>query len=71
MTRQLLSNTNYLTDCNKTSDLVLLRLILLKNDKDFILVTPSSRQAQEFSNDLVLPSIILTKYVQKLKYPRT
>ena len=56
--RQLLSNTNYLTDCNETLDLVFLKLALHKNDKDFILVTPSGREARDFSNDLILSSAI-------------
>ena len=45
ITRQLILNTNYLTDCNETLDLVFLRLALYKDDKDFILVTLSGRQA--------------------------
>ena len=53
MTRQLLSITKNLTDCNGTLDLVFLRIAFHKNDKNFILVTPSGRQARDFSNDLV------------------
>ena len=53
MTQKLLSNTNYLKDCNETLDLLFLRLALHKNDNHFIFVTPSGRQARDFSNDLV------------------
>ena len=53
MMRKLLSNTNCLKDCREIVDLVFLRLALLKNDKDFILITPFGRQAQDFSNDIV------------------
>ena len=53
MTRQLLLNTNYSIDCNETWDLVFLKMALHKNEKDLILVTPSGRQAWDFSNDLV------------------
>ena len=56
MMRQLLFNSNYLTDCKANLDLVFLRLTLHKNDKDFILMTPSGRQARDFSNDLVFLS---------------
>ena len=58
MTRQLVSNTNYLIYCNETKDLVFLRLALHNNDKDFILVTPSVRQARDFSNSIVYMEII-------------
>ena len=53
MTRQLLSDTNYLTDYYKTLDSVFLRLPLHKYDKDFIWVTPSGHQDWDYSNDLV------------------
>ena len=53
MMSQLLSNTSYVTDWNETLDLVFLRLALDKNDKDFMLVTPSGRHARDFSNDLL------------------
>ena len=69
MTQQLLSNTNYLTDCNKTLDLVFLKLALHKNNKNFILVTPTRRQARDFSNDLVQTDRVKNKtlfYVQEI-----
>ena len=52
MTRQLLLNTNFLIDCSETLDLEFLRLTLHRNDKDFILITPSDRQVRDFSKDL-------------------
>ena len=58
-TQQLLSNTNYLTDSNETLELVFLRLAVHKNDKNFILVTPFDRQAQDFSKDLVFPNVYM------------
>ena len=54
MTRQLLSNKNYLTDSNEILDPIFLRLTLYKDDKDFIIVTLSYHQAQDFSNDLIM-----------------
>ena len=54
--RKLLSNTNYLTDCNKTLDFVFSTIELHKNDKDFVLVRPSGGQARDFSNDQVKPN---------------
>ena len=58
ITRQLLSNTNYLSDCNETLDLVFLRLKLHKNDKIFILMSPSGCQARDFPNDLVMFNLV-------------
>ena len=58
MTLQLLSNTNYLTDGDKTLDLMFLRLLPHKSNKYFILSTPSGRQARGFLDDQLFPVLI-------------